>query len=91
MLKRKFAVLLSALILVLSLYIGASLEQQYVETGIKYGAQPTIIIDAGHGGFDGGAVAEDGTVEKNINLNISLTISKLLKQSGFCVIMILDI
>lgn len=48
MLKRKFAVLLSALILVLSLYIGASLEQQYVETEIKYGAQPTIIIDAGH-------------------------------------------
>lgn len=87
MLKRRFAVLLSALILVVSLYIGASIEQQYVETGINYGAQPTVIIDAGHGGFDGGAVADDGTIEKNINLNISLTISKLLKQSGFCVIM----
>ncbi len=32
-------------------------------------------------------MAPDGTVEKNINLNISLTISKLLKQNGFCVIM----
>jgi hypothetical protein len=47
-LKRRFAVLLSALILVVSLYIGASLKQQYVETGINYGAQPTVIIDAGH-------------------------------------------
>ncbi len=25
---------------------------------------PLVIIDAGHGGFDGGAVAEDGTTEK---------------------------
>lgn len=48
MLKRKFAVFLSSLILVVSLYIGASIEQQYVETGINYGAQPTVIIDAGH-------------------------------------------
>lgn len=50
-------------------------------------SQKTVIIDAGHGGFDGGAVASDGTVEKNINLNISLTLAKLLKQNGFCVIM----
>lgn len=47
----------------------------------------TVILDAGHGGFDGGAVASDGTVEKDINLNISLTLESLLKQSGFCVIM----
>lgn len=47
----------------------------------------TIIIDAGHGGFDGGAVASDGTVEKDINLNISLIIAKLLKQNNFRVIM----
>ena len=47
----------------------------------------TIIIDAGHGGFDGGAVADDGTTEKDINLSISLTLYKFLKQNGFCVIM----
>ena len=49
--------------------------------------QKTVIIDPGHGGFDGGAVASDGTVEKEINLNISLTVAKLLKQNGVCVIM----
>lgn len=47
----------------------------------------TVIIDAGHGGFDGGAVAFDGTVEKDINLNISQTLAKFLKQNGFRVIM----
>ena len=32
----------------------------------------SIVIDPGHGGFDGGAVAKDGTVENVINLAISL-------------------
>ncbi len=49
-----------------------------------------IIIDAGHGGFDGGAVAKDGTVEKDINLQISLKVSQMLKYSGYEVIMTRD-
>ena len=32
---------------------------------------PVIVIDAGHGGFDGGAQAADGTMEKDINLAIA--------------------
>lgn len=32
--------------------------------------QSTLILDAGHGGIDGGAVAEDGTAEQDINLAI---------------------
>ena len=46
-----------------------------------------IIIDAGHGGFDGGASAADGTVEKDINLQISQKVCALLKISGYDVIM----
>ena len=34
----------------------------------------TVVIDAGHGGMDGGAVAPDGTAEKDINLNIGVVI-----------------
>ena len=47
----------------------------------------TIIIDAGHGGFDGGASASDGTVEKDINLNISKKLCAMLKLNGYNVIM----
>lgn len=47
----------------------------------------TVIIDAGHGGFDGGAVARDGTVEKDINLKIALTLCDMLKYNGYDVIM----
>ncbi len=48
----------------------------------------TVIIDAGHGGDDGGAIGIDGTVEKDINLDIALKLEKLLKFYGFDVIMI---
>lgn len=51
-------------------------------------SQKTVIIDAGHGGEDGGAVAPDGTNEKDINLDISLKLEKFLKLYGFKVIMV---
>ncbi len=50
----------------------------------------TIIIDAGHGGFDGGASAADGTVEKDINLQIALKTAYILRLNGFEVIMTRD-
>lgn len=39
-----------------------------------------------HGGFDGGAVANDGTSEKDINLNIALQLGEMLSYSGYEVI-----
>lgn len=47
----------------------------------------TIIIDAGHGGLDGGAVSKDGTSEKDINLSIAKYLESYLIQSGAKVIM----
>ena len=46
-----------------------------------------VIVDAGHGGEDGGAIGIDGTVEKNINLDIALKLRNILKFYGFDVIM----
>lgn len=45
-------------------------------------ASPTVLIDAGHGGSDGGAVASDGTNEKHINLEISLILRDVLRVCG---------
>ncbi len=41
-----------------------------------------VVIDAGHGGEDGGAVAEDGTVESGINLAIARDLEELLRFLG---------
>ena len=50
----------------------------------------TIIIDAGHGGEDGGAVSESGICEKNINLDISKKLYGLLMFTDFDVVMTRD-
>lgn len=44
---------------------------------------PNIIIDAGHGGVDSGAVGIDNVLEKDINLSIALKLRDLLDASGF--------
>lgn len=51
---------------------------------------PVIIIDPGHGGFDGGATSEDGLIEKDINLAISQKLYDLFKMNGFQVILTRD-
>ncbi|MGN0448575.1 MAG: N-acetylmuramoyl-L-alanine amidase [Acutalibacteraceae bacterium] len=48
---------------------------------------PTIIIDPGHGGEDGGTQSKKGDLEKDINLSISLKLEKILKEKGYKVIM----
>ena len=43
----------------------------------------TIIIDAGHGGVDGGAISCTGALESQINLEIALRLEELLHFLGF--------
>lgn len=45
--------------------------------------QKIILIDPGHGGIDGGAKSKDGTVEKDINLAISLKLKECLEKKGY--------
>ena len=52
------------------------------ETKSKYDGFPTVIIDAGHGGEDGGTVGIDGTLEKDINLLIALELDAILRSEG---------
>ena len=44
-----------------------------------------ILIDPGHGGFDGGAKSKAGTIEKDINLQISLRLKENLEEQGYIV------
>lgn len=43
---------------------------------------PVIVIDAGHGGEDGGAVSADGVVESGINLAIAQELNELFRFLG---------
>ena len=50
-------------------------------------AQRVILIDAGHGGIDGGAKSKNGTIEKDINLAIALKLKNILECDGYKVYM----
>lgn len=47
----------------------------------------TVILDAGHGGEDSGAVGTDGTLEKILNLELCNNISDILTSHGIEVVM----
>ena len=47
----------------------------------------TIIIDAGHGGEDGGTVGVNGVYEKDLNLAVSLLLHMMLQEKGYNTIM----
>lgn len=81
------SVALAAVMLIAFLCVAVFGGHGYVKTSAKPESRTAVILDAGHGGFDGGAVALDGTVEKDINLKIALTLKSFLKQGGFDVIM----
>ena len=83
-----YSVLIIVALAVTSVF--ASVNKIYATSGILKNEPPVIIIDAGHGGFDGGCIGLDGTLEKEINLNISLQLDHILSELGYKTILIRD-
>ena len=75
-----FAIIIASVFLVIFL-------NSVRETSTSPIKQKIVIIDAGHGTPDGGASAKDGTMEKDINLEIAKKLKKHLQKSGAKVIM----
>lgn len=50
----------------------------------------TVVLDAGHGGEDGGAVSADGLQEKTVNLAVTLAVRDLLEANGVRVLLTRD-
>ena len=49
--------------------------------------RPCVVIDAGHGGNDPGKVGVDGSLEKDINLQIALKLQKFLQMQDVDVVL----
>lgn len=49
----------------------------------RSGSQTTVVIDAGHGGEDGGAVSRTGVAESTLNLQIAIKLECLMGLLGY--------
>lgn len=62
-----------------------------VKTSIMPKPEYTIVIDAGHGGKDGGAVGKNsGVTESYLNLQYALTLKEICEEFGYKVVLTRD-
>ena len=82
--KRVIAVLLALIFVQLGLaaYLLAETFSLEKTTLIDF----TVVIDAGHGGIDGGVVGVDGVKEATLNLAYSKQLGQIFERSGFNVV-----
>lgn len=91
LLKRIAAVLAAVTLTVAGAWYAAGrAKQNALQTAAGASERRVIILDAGHGGMDGGCSSAAGDVEKNINLAILLNLRELLQASGYEVIVTRD-
>ena len=64
------------LVLVFLLVFGFGSAELFAGVPIK-----VVVIDAGHGGHDPGAVGTTGTQEKNITLKVALLLGEMIQQN----------
>ena len=69
-----------------TLMLGSCADKNALQTSavpVRWLERPSVILDAGHGGADGGGVSVNGVPEKGINLNIAATTADLLMLMGY--------
>lgn len=75
----------SILMVLLILCVACGIYGLYAEDGeqvFQNADQLTVVIDAGHGGMDGGAVGISGVLEKDLNLQVAKKLEKLVTDGG---------
>lgn len=81
--ENRFWIGLSLLALgLLAILGGAVLSRSVPTAAVAAEKRPVVVIDPGHGGEDGGAVAPDGTEEADINLAVARRLDWILRFMG---------
>lgn len=75
--------IISLSLIIFTVFISALTYNKYYDSNNVSVMTNTIIIDAGHGGEDGGAIGNNGTKEKDLNLQIALKLKEGLINNGF--------
>ena len=76
-----------ALVFIIVFFLVLSLNMADVTTtSLLIDGGEVVIVDAGHGGEDGGTQSSAGVLEKDINLSISSKLGNMLRLMGYTVI-----
>jgi N-acetylmuramoyl-L-alanine amidase len=78
------ALMLFAAVFLVSRQAGLMVSGQAVAAGAR---RPVVVLDSGHGGMDPGKIGIDGSLEKDINLQIAKRLKRYLEASGVEVVM----
>ena len=84
--KRRRLVLILLVLIALQVALTAVLCVKQFATSSKSLIDFTIVIDAGHGGIDGGVVSSSGVKESTLNLAYSKTLGEVFENAGFNVV-----
>lgn len=85
--KKSSAFLLCTIFLCVMMIAGIILGDISVPASVNASYGKTVVIDAGHGDPDGGAVGKDGTTEAGLNLLVAQKVENLLSQAGIHTVM----
>lgn len=84
--KRALIIISCAVLLFVGIFrISYKVDNTLLNVIKQFEMRNTVVIDAGHGGKDGGTIGIDGSCEKAINLSIALDLYDFLAVSGIIV------
>ena len=80
-------VLLVALLAAAAVFVKIFVSNGGLKPVINQNSRSTLVLDAGHGGIDGGAISDSGLKESDINLQIALKTEALVRFLGIDTVM----
>lgn len=80
-------VLIVALLAAAAVFVKIFVSNGGLKPVINQSSRSTLVLDAGHGGIDGGAISDSGLKESDINLQIALKTEALVRFLGIDTVM----
>src|SRR5215208_4394179 len=87
--RNSFRIALSAAVLLVTVLACTSYAAKR-SSGGRDGSPVTVVIDAGHGGYDRGGIPGQRVSEKDVNLDVAQRLRNVLAASGYRVVMTRD-
>ena len=86
-LRRRVELVLICILVVLVALLYETRGKAHRVTEAEGGGGLVLILDAGHGGEDAGAIGVNGVYEKDLNLQIAYRLAALAEEAGYSVLM----